>query len=280
MRVTGLDLYSEGNSNPIELSLKDPGGRNPYNIRAMFGLDADAIVHRYFGVSSSGQTRFYSQSIESRDVVLRIGLSPTYGPLNGVSDLRDDIYRLISSSRSGLVELRFKNEAGPVATLSGFVSKVEVPHFSKVAELQLTVSCEDALLRSPGLIEANLELLDSADATVYDANSTAPHGMLAEIKVLADTPSIKISDLSDTWFFEVARPGGFYTDDILYLSNERRTRSVVVESPPGTFVPVGESIVAGSAWPVVFPGENHFVLSDDTKLEWVRLAYYNTYWGV
>jgi len=36
----------------------------------------------------------------------------------------------------------------------------------------------------------------------------------------------------------------------------------------------------GSVWPMLFPGENTFVLSSGASIDWDSITYYPTFWGV
>lgn len=146
MKVTAVEIHPAGSSEMILLSFRDPGSTNPYNIIGITGLDADAIVPKYYrGPSSS----FYNMSLVNRDVVMQIGLNPDFTAYKTFSDLRDDLYRLIASSRTGKVSLHFKNRLDTVAVLSGSISKFETPLFEKKQTVTLTMACDDPMLRAP-----------------------------------------------------------------------------------------------------------------------------------
>ena len=51
MRVTNVELQADGSDYVKLLSFRDPRRLNSYNIVSIDGLDADAIVPRFYGVS-------------------------------------------------------------------------------------------------------------------------------------------------------------------------------------------------------------------------------------
>lgn len=146
MKLTAVEIHPASSSEAVILSFRDPGSNNPYSIIGITGLDADAIVPKYYkGPSSS----FYNMSLVNREVAIQMGLNPDFTAYKTFSDLRDDLYRLIASSRTGKVSLHFKNRLDTVAVLSGSVSKFETPLFEKKQTVTLTVTCDDPMLRAP-----------------------------------------------------------------------------------------------------------------------------------
>lgn len=281
MKITSVEMVPEGSSNICVMSFRDPRRENPYNVKQIVGLDADEITPRYYGISGgSSASKLFNLVLEKRDVVALIELNPTFSTNQTYSDLRTALYKMIAASRTGKVWLHFKNEDESIAAVSGFVKKFEAGHFSKNPEVQITIECEDPMLRALVPIDVDVSELDPADTTISDPLSTAPHGFVFELQFNAPRSSLYVGDTSPIeWGFEVAPVGGFLTNDVLHLSSELNNKYLYIQRGLEK-IHLGDVITSGSVWPILFPGDNNFVFLSPSGLEWVAISHYPTYWGV
>lgn len=275
MRVTSVELHPEGSSDICVLSFRDPRRLNPYNVKAIIGLDANEIIPRYYG--GSGNTKFYNLALEKRELVVRVELNPNFKLNESYSSLRDAVYRMISSSRTGVIQVQFKDGETVVAAISGFVSKMEAPHFNKTQEVQLTIQCSDPLLRAPIPVAVDITGLDPATTVIEDVFSTAPHGFEFDVTFVAAATEFTIGDAG--WEFKVSPTGGFQVGDILHLSSEHNAKQVYL-TRSAVVTHLADKVTPGSIWPVLFPGENTFALSTPTDLSWTAISHRPAYWGV
>lgn len=282
MKVTSIELYSN-NQKTASFSFRDPTAKNPYIVQGIFGIDAEEIIPKFYASSQDGANKFYDMGLRSREIVIRVALNPQLNLRKTYSDLRDDLYRAISSSRTGLVQLRFNNGAATIAAISGFISKFEAAHFNQLPEVQLTIKCDDPVLRSLIPVEVSFDVLGE-EMNIVDRYSTSPHGFSFDIKFLQDTTSFIIRDMTpDTWSFTII-PGtigantGFKVDDVLEFSSELGQKSVSITRESNKILLV-DKIQPGSVWPILFPGSNNIEIVTGT-FEWGTLTYYPTYWGV
>lgn len=279
MRVTGVELHPVGSDTVQALSFRNPGRAYPYNVKEITGLDPDAIVTKYYGSSGVGSDLFYNLMIEKRDVVMRIGLNPEWAN-SSYSDLRDDLYKIIASSRTGLVDIWFINETGTAAVLSGWVTKFESPQFMKSPEVLVTFKTKDPMLKAPDPFEVIVAGLDPEDTNIPDLISTAPHGFEFTLTFAAAKASLVIGDPTDaSWTFTVTPTGGFLTGDVLHFSSDPNDKKLYVVRA-GNTIYLADKIAAGSVWPIMFPGDNHFSLSTPTDIAWTTISYFPTFWGV
>lgn len=280
MKVTSVEIHQPNSSEVITLSYQDPKRLNPYNVKAIIGLDAEEIVARYYGVSASTGQKFYTLSLEKRTPIVRIEFNPRYELGESPSSLRDALYKYISSSRTGLVQLRFLNGEDVVAAISGFVAKFEAPHFTKTPEIQITINAVEPMLKALEPTIVDISALDPAATNLQDELSTAPHGFKFELAFTANPASLSISDpLDPTWSFGVVPAGGFLTGDILHFSSESNEKYLYIERGIEE-IHLADVITPGSIWPIMFPGDNNFALTNPTSLDWNAISYYPTYWGV
>lgn len=276
MKLTSVEIHPDGSSNVLQLSFRDPSGLNPYNVKDIKGLDADEIIPQYIG--SPGGSPSYHLIQGKRIIVLRMGLNPNFAVAQTFSDIRDDVYKMIASSRRGKVQIQFRDNNAVVAVISGYIGKFESERFAAQQEVQLTVFCDTTMLKGPDPIIVDVSELNSANTFISDDLSTAPHGLSFAVNINAVIPSLKLFNPDDLWQFEIVPSGGFLVGDILSLSNEDEKSLFVVRQ--GGAIHLSEIITAGSTWPIVYPGDNHFKFEQFTSVSWKAITYYPTYWGV
>lgn len=282
MKVTSVEIHASNSSNFITLSFKDPTHQNKFNVKDILGLDADEITPKFYSNSGVSNQKYYELGIRKRDVVVLISLNPNYAEGQSVSSLRDELYKLIASSRTGAVEIRFKNGEAVVAAITGFVTKYETVHFSQTPEVQMTVNCSDAMLKAIDEISVPVVGLDSQATVVTDDISTAPHGFRFGVKFTGNIADFSIQDLAaPTWAFEINLTGSplvqFTPEDELHFSSEQNNRYLYLVRDL-RIIHLVDRIIPTSVWPVLFPGANPFKTS--LLVEWDYITHYPTYWGV
>jgi hypothetical protein len=282
MRITNIGLYSN-NFQVANFNFRDPETINPYVIQGIFGLDADEIVPKFYGFSTTSKIRQYDMTLPKREITIRIALIPQPGTGKTYSDLRDDLYRAISSSRSGLIELKFNNRSATIATTTGFITKFEAALSTKQPEVQITIKCVDAMLKGPSAVEVDTVLIGNS-FTIVDNISTAPHGMTMQLAFTADTTDIVIKDVTTPeWSFtitpgDVAGGTGFKSGDVLTLSSESNAKELYITRSSVDYYLV-DKILSGSTWPCIFPGANNFEIVTGT-FTWNFIKYWQTFWGI
>lgn len=282
MRVLGVDIHATNSDRVINFSFRDPDTQKPYVVKNILGLDADEIVTKFYGTSTVTNDKFYEMSLLKRNIIVHIGLNPTFAIDQTYSVLRDEIYKLVASSRTGAIQLRFKDEDKTVAAISGFVTKVEASHFTRSPELQLTVNCSDPTLKAFEQVSIDVTDLNPTSTAIIDDESTAPHGFRFGVLFTGTTETFAVQDsLLPTWAFAVDLTGSplgyFQSTDELHFSSEHNNRYLYLTRGFET-VHLVDRIVPGSVWPIMFPGDNLFVCSE--FVDWDYITHYPTYWGV
>lgn len=284
MRVTSVELHPTGSSFVAVLSYRDPGRQNPYNVKSIVGLDADEIVPRYYG--GSGSNAFYDLALEKREPGFQILLNPSHASGESYSGLRDNLYKMISSSRRGTVEVQFKDGNTVVAVLTGFVIKFEAALFDKEPGVLLVLKCLDPQLKAPDRVSVDVAALDPSLTVINDPMSTAPHGFTFVATFAQARSGFKIHNPADTtWSFEIIPSGGFLAGDALHFSSESKNKELYLVRG-GVTTHLADKITPGSMWPILFPGDNTFAVDGVTvvggvrSLSWNSITHYPTYWGV
>jgi hypothetical protein len=283
MNISSIGLYSDENE-IANFDFVDPMSDNPYIAKSILGLDAEEIVPKFYGFSKVNRDRMYDFAMKPRDVVFKIGLNPHRNNGESFSTLRDNLYRAVSASRTGQIDIRFNTGIPWYAYIRGFITKFEVPLFSKTPEVQLTLNCEDPIIRG---FNASRFLADSSPSglepfVVVDADSTAPHGMEVQVHITSELYTYSIIDSlaigSDPdWEFKIDYH--FLAGDVLNVNSQTGVRSITVTR--GTdILQIADKIAPESVWPVIFPGTNNVTFSnpDSTSLEYLEFT--AEFWGV
>lgn len=282
MRLTAVDLYSPNFTETITFGLRPRDTPSVYIIKSMVGLDAEDIIPKFYGFGLQTKPKFYDLSLKPRDVVMRIVLNPRWELDESYSDIRDTLYRAISATRTGMVTLHFKAGATIVAKLSGFISKFEVPYFTQMPEVQLTVTCDDPMLRAINPVIFRAADMNTVNPVlVPDSLSTAPHGFSLKVVFKLNSPAFTIQDVptNPEWKFKVTPTAGFLVGDALYFSSDYTDKSLYMVRG-STTTHLMDVVEPTSIWPVIFPGSNSFHFPEITAFDWDNLTYYASYWGV
>lgn len=282
MRVTSVEMYTETFEEPISFSLLKEDLDAQYHVRTILGLDADDITSKFYGWSKSGQKQYFDFSLKPRNIVMRIILNPRFNLDESYSDVRDELYRVISANRTGLVHLHFKSGATTVAHIIGSVNKFEAIHFTNLPEVQLTFRCPDPIFKgiNPVLFVTE-DLAVTNPVRIPDSLSTAPHGFTMQFTFSDVVTDFTIQDLEDDpeWKFKVIPDGGFVADDVLYFSSEYSNKQIYMIRDVDT-IHLVDKVESGSIWPIIFPGQNEFYFLPEEDVVWGPVQYYASYWGV
>jgi hypothetical protein len=288
MRITNIVLYSNS-VETVSFSLNGSDPSSKYIVRGITGLDAEEIIPKFYGLGLvstpplNTKPRFYDFSMKPRTVVIRVSLNPRFKIDETYAQVRDELYRSISSDRSGLVTMHFMYGPTTIARLIGYITKFEVSHFTQLPETQLTILCVDPMFRAinPVVLEDE-DLADTNPVIVPDSISTAPHGFTMKVtfELAATTFTIQDKETSPVWKFKIIPSGGFQIGDQLFMSTEYANRYLYIMRST-TKIDLVDKIETGSVWPIIFPsGVNEFHFVNIGSIEWDYIKYFAAYWGV
>lgn len=286
MRVTNVEMYSPTLEEPIDFSLRGDDPRARYKVRQIIGLDAEEIIPKFYGwglnAQSYSESRFYSFNMNERVIVMRIVLNPQFQLDESYSDIRDELYRAISATRAGKIDLHFKSGATTVSHIYGLITRFEAPYFSKTPEVQLTISCEDPMFRALNpVIYSPSELPTTNPVRIADSLSTSPHGFEMQMTFDGALDALVIQDEATlpNWKFTVTPSTGFLIGDVLHFSSEYSSKHLYLQRGQNT-IQLVDKISPSSVWPIIFPGDNNFHFVGIDKFNWDTLNFYASYWGV
>lgn len=295
MKVNHIELISSDGEKFCTLGFRDPKSLNPYVMKGIVGLDAAEITPKFYGIGTDSRVKYYNMTLAARDIVLRIGLNPNFIESESFSDLRDMLYRKLVSTRSGEVRVYFKDGPGSEGVRGytyGFVSKIESPLLQD-PEVQITLHCIDPVLRGLTDLYTEEDLVPEGDGSliVTDDVTTKPHLFNYQMEVTEDCPMVSVHDDAhyDDWEFRIV-PGiigadtGFLAGDLITVIAQTGiltslTKQVLLQRGGAPF-PIADKVQPGSLWPVIFPGDNQFVVETAGDYTWISMQYAPEFWGI
>lgn len=280
MRVTDISILA----NEVEVlscSLRKQSASSRYIIKSIQGLDAEDLVPKFSGSGLVSGKKFHDFGILPRTLVMNMVLNPRFILHETYSSIRDEIYRAVSSTRNGMVEVQFHDAGSTVAHLWGFITKIEVEHFEQQPEVTVTLRCDDGLLRGIAPVVLGAADIAAANPIIFtDTISTAPHGFRFEIEFTATEASFTIRDgVDDDWEFIVTPSGGFLSGDVLTFSSEPGGSELYYVRSAAT-THLLDKVDVSSVWPIIFPGANYFEFDELGSFTWNSVSWDTAYWGV
>jgi len=285
VRITDVAVYAgrpEGAEELFSFSLSKSDPTAQYMVREMTGMDVDDLVPKFYGFSLKSKNKFYDFVMKPRLVVTRIVLNPRFKLDETYSDVRDNLYRSISSVRTGVVVMHFNSSGTTVARLFGFITKFEVPYFTPLPEVQISIRCDDPMFRAINPVAYEPAELKTVNPIILADNlSTAPHGFQFQVTFKAPATSFTIQDaqINPEWNFRVIPSGGFLTGDVLYFSSDYANKYLYIDRGV-TRIYLVDKIQPESIWPLMFPGATTLYFLDIATFDWNHLEYSAAYWGV
>lgn len=281
MRVTNISLYSD-NVEAVTFALQDVASNDRYMVRQILGLDTEELIPRFYGFGLQTKPKYYDFVMKPRTIVMSIVLNPRFNLDESYSDVRDTLYKAILSVRTGQVALYFNSGGTTVSRLFGFITRLEVDHFSPLPEVKLTIRCDDPMFRAINpVFYTPAELKTTNPIIIADSLSTAPHGVEMQLTCKTACPSFTIQDeaANPEWIFKIIPVGGFLVGDILNISSELESKQLYI-TRAGVNIYLVDKLTPESIWPVIFPGATEFHFVDLASFNWNSLEYYAAYWGV
>lgn len=265
------------------LPLQDVAYDDPYIVKTITGLEApdlsdfevERTVHNNFGV------------LTERVITALVVLNPANSENLSITELREFLYKFISSLGPEGVEVRLMDGDNHICSTRGRISGIETSLFEKTSQVIITIRCPNHIFESPNLVylgDPTLEppdyILGGSGSIFRDEASTTPSGMAMIISVLEDVDSFSIDIFHQigNQVFTVDKPlangsalliSSFYGSIFAYYT----TDGLVYES-------VVNKITKDSYFPAIYPGDNAFIIEDDLNFKIINARYYPSYWGI
>jgi hypothetical protein len=282
MNIDAIHLYTAADSslgaNKIaELGLSHVSPTDSYILQQANGLDVQEVAALPYG--SYLNDTFFNQVPKERTIVLVIKLNPDYASGETSADLRDQLYKTISHSRTSLNELRFLFDGDELCYIRGYVTKFEADIFTPDPKVQISYRCPYFFLRGMTTIDVtDAPDVDVPDPIIEDYISTAPHGFFMRLEFTGTSADFTVKGRygTDEWNFELNMPAGnpFTAGDVLEISSDETDKFVLKDG-----LLIIDRIEQNQVWPFIYPGETHLQFSSSLcTIE--ELTYVPQFWGI
>lgn len=299
MDVSSILLYSNALGYPYMDVFEVPSGyQRPYVEFSLssFDLTSSFIVKKISGLeppeisawsnARSNNTNF--GALTPREVSILLKLNPNNSEGKTVSQLRDELYKLINAP--GGNEIQFflvPSEDLPHKILTGAVSRIEANAFAQEQEALITMVFPNPLIKDyqqENLLSiAEIDPTDPSKYTITDPGSTAPHGINLTLvwtnptpgyfRMETHHPNFISSNFEIEWFLA--------EDNVLVLNSEYGSlEATIYESWGGDSLNVGSAIKAGSTWPTIYPGSTVLYFPNISNWIPIDFSHHRTYWGI
>ena len=213
----------------------------------------------------------------NRELVFMVGINPDYKIGQTAADLRTTFYGLLTPGYSSSVLVEIIDGANTVATITGYVKKLEINPFSKDPEVQITIACLQPYFQDKNL----LYIVPTVATDVRITNlGTAPAGFHMELIFTANVTNWKIENAAG-----VLGPGqkmdfvyNFLIGDKLTIDTRPGFRGVWL-TRGGLTTNIIYTLSSSSIWYMLHGGVNIFTASS-LAFTWGDVYYLPQYWGI
>lgn len=311
MNITEIQICSPGQlaytlDTHVKFSLNSQDRSSPFILKSATGLEPSEIIKTY-----NDGPKFFRVRPKERVVAFSIKLNPNYTGNVTIGDLRDQVYKLVAYNTKANVwnsdtrlQIRFMNGTTYVASLFGYITRVDADIFSNSSDVSITIECEDPFLRSTTEIDlsSGIQPTSTVSHTYFngityevesafactDNKSTAPHGFKMEAECIAVPPSSEtepekfiVWDSRNPLYYIFSSMDNFQVGDVIHFSSEEDDRYLYNQRTTigGTsYRQMINRIYWGSIWPMISPGENFIEVSQGFKI--TKVSHRESYWGI
>lgn len=260
----------------IDLPILGASMSEPYKVYAVDGLgppDLDVLLaetHAPGGI-------FVSRRAQGRQIIARVGLNPNYETGRSISDLRYDLYGLLSPGVDPTDQSIFfklmKQNVVQVQT-QGYVKRIEIVPFDKKPQVQLTMDCLGPYLTKPDI--TSLTYIPEDTSWSITNVGRAPTGIEFSITFTQAVTAFSIGIASGG---AMAFSGDFQVGDQLIVDTNEATR-FVGQMRDSAYVAYLELLDPDSDWLTLYGGVHIVQTSDPAEFEWDYFRYYTRFWGI
>lgn len=260
----------------IDLPILGASMSEPYKVYAVDGLgppDLDVLLaetHAPGGI-------FVSRRAQGRQIIARIGLNPNYETGLTISDLRYDLYGLLSpgvdpTDQSIFFKLMKQNV--PQVQTQGYVKRIEIVPFDKKPQVQLTMDCLGPYLTKPDI--TTVDYIPQNTSWPLTNVGRAPTGIEFCVTFASPTTAFSIGVESGG---SMAFTGDFQIGDKLIVDTNEATR-FVGHMRGGSYIAYLELLDPESDWLTLHGGTHNIQTSDPLEFDWDYFRYYTRFWGI
>lgn len=273
MKFDSIRIYTP-DSNWVEFKTFGVTNADFYVLKDVTGLgppDQDLVMSR----SVNQETDLQGGSAQDRELVLRVALQQRFSLNQTATDLREAIYNLITQEQDVPLRIYLQYQGTRVASVKGYVKRIEALQFVREPEVQITISCLGPYFSDVVRTTVPLSGAVTTFSVSYDASAST--GFKAKLQLRAPGNYLSVFRTSSQDYIRVNY--GFANGDILEINTERTGRGVWLTRGTSRISVLG--YVDAVKWLKLFRGSNEFTASASTNPPyWTEFSYVKQYWGV
>lgn len=208
----------------------------------------------------------------NKQLVALIGLNPNYALGQVPGDLRTTLYGLLAPAEDDSITVQFVDDEEVVASIVGYVSKMEINPFAETPEVQVTTDCNSPYLVAPDELFIEPE---SKPSPSIENVGTAPAGIHMEVQFTADLAGWTMQHVSGR---KMELDYDFLTGDLLTIDTRPGHREISVLRV-GVKSNIIYALTEDSIWFMLHGGVNNFATSS-SAFDWGDVFYLPQFWGI
>jgi len=217
---------------------------------------------------------YQGRETANRQIVMRVGLNPNYGVNQTPEQLRSTLYKMLTLDYTSALRFSLMDGGIIVAIVDGYISKMEVAHFAKDPEVQITIECLQPYLLAPN----PTVLVPTTKATFPVVNpGTASTWFKADFNITGTianfTLSRNLKPLEQMKIQTTLLPG-----DVLSIDTRDGQKNITYTRAGKTENAVG-ILSIDSIWLELYAGLNTLKTSS-AAFNWGSITFTPRYWGV
>lgn len=265
----GPQVWTRGNLN-LELPLTNISYNSPYIVKSITGLEAPDLSD--FETERNAHNNF--GALTERAISALIVLNPANSEGKTVSELRDHLYRFISSVGKFGVEVQLMDGDNHIASVRGRFTGLETDLFSNTSQAVVTIVC-------PNPIFAATEPEEFLFSSNYDdGKSTAPRGLMFAVNILEEASEFILTSYSELAVHSFKINQNFEAESAIVVSSIYGNIFAYYTTDGVSYESVVNRIPKDSVFPALYPGINNFEIDDSSNFEVAQALQYPSYWGV
>lgn len=279
MIFTKLRLTGNG---PIDFPVIGATPDSHYQLKDVTGLEPPTRTIFRKKTTREGGIR-QGLRAEDRQIVMTVGLQPNWDTGQTPSDLRDELYPLLSPPYGRPVNFKVMNGGTVLATVDGDISTFEATIFDKDPAVQITIDTNSPYLVAPDeMTQTPTKTNGTGEATIGVSNpATAPVGFAMKI-LLGATNSDDLILQDDAPGGQLLRVEGPWNNGDIFEVDTRQGSKGVWRYPGGTGKTTKiNGLSPTSTWIDLAPGDNNLIINR-TNFTFSGYGFKHTprFWGV
>lgn len=279
--LTAVKAYSSWRSAPT--LLLDESGRaetDLIQVRNIEGLDPVKASVSTSPRGSIDGVAYTGSNIPARNIVLTIHPNPDWDVWT-FSSLRRLVYQYFMPKRP--VRLVFESDDIPPVEISGIVEGVSVNQFAKDLELQVSIICPDPYFTAVDPTVVTGQAVRAGGATVVvPYGGTIESGLVVKVTYTSGSSptsiGIQLGNPEISHFTVPATVNNILYFELSSIPMQKYVQNVNIGT--GVIDNLLSSVVQGSSWAVLEPGDNEFsVITDQGVQDW-ELLFYERFGGL